>query len=120
MTPRGAPFEERTRVLTLPAAAFGAVRALAPAHNGELPWVKARERWLAYRRMHALIHNLATVAQLVGRTPVRIFDAASEVPALLAPGDSVRLAPIELDAYERLERCVAEGRHALRPESEQA
>ena len=56
---------------------------------------------------------------LIGRTPVRIFDAASEVPALLTPGDSVRLAPVELDAYERLERDVAEGRHALRPDPEE-
>ena len=40
-------------------------RAATHPHNGDLPYVSASQRWLAYRRMHALIHNLATVAALL-------------------------------------------------------
>lgn len=32
--------------------------------------------------------------QLIGRTPVAMFDPARETPALLAPGDTVRFVPI--------------------------
>ena len=32
--------------------------------------MSAPTRWLAYRRMHALIHNLVTIAALLERKPV--------------------------------------------------
>ena len=70
ITPRGKPYSETTRVLALPRSFFDAVAALTPPHGGELPFVKAKDRWLAYRRMHALVHNLATIAALLGRLPV--------------------------------------------------
>ena len=41
--------------------------------------------------------------QLVGRTPVRIFDMTRPDPFLLAAGDQVRFEPIGEAAYERLE-----------------
>jgi len=45
---------------------------------------------------------------LLGRTPVRLFDADDAArPALLAPGDSVRFAPIGRDEFERLAAAVA-------------
>lgn len=48
--------------------------------------------------------------RLVGRTPVRLFDAANEQrPALLAPGDVVRWQAIDRESYARLEREVAAG-----------
>lgn len=33
--------------------------------------------------------------QLIGRTPVAMFDPARDTPALLAPGDTVRFVPID-------------------------
>jgi len=35
-----------------------------------MPLVTSQMRWLAYRRMHALIHNLVTIAALLERKPV--------------------------------------------------
>jgi len=41
--------------------------------------------------------------QLIGQTPVRIFDMARTDPFLLAAGDRVRFEPIDEAAYDRLE-----------------
>ncbi len=46
---------------------------------------------------------------LIGRTPVRLFEAARDAPALLAPGDRVRFEPIERDAFDRLAAAVEAG-----------
>ena len=70
ITPRGAPYDRTTKALSLPPTFFSAVEALTLPHNGDLPFVRAPERWLAYRRMHGLIHNLVTVAALLNRKPV--------------------------------------------------
>lgn len=40
--------------------------------------------------------------QLIGRTPVAMFDPARETPALLAPGDIVRFVPIPEAEWRRL------------------
>jgi inhibitor of KinA len=40
--------------------------------------------------------------QLIGRTPIRLFDLASTSPSLLQPGDQVRFRAIEDREYERL------------------
>jgi len=69
-TPRGPPFTQHTRALKLPDTFFDSVAALTPPNNGDLPTVTARMRWLAYRRMHVLIHNLVTLSALTNRTPV--------------------------------------------------
>lgn len=39
---------------------------------------------------------------IVGRTPLRIFDASRTAPSLFAPGDRVRFEPIDRAAYDRL------------------
>lgn len=70
ITPRGKPYDASTRTLSLPPTFFKAVAALTPPNEGEPPAVSAQGRWLAYRRMHALVHNLVTVAALLGRKPV--------------------------------------------------
>jgi KipI family sensor histidine kinase inhibitor len=44
--------------------------------------------------------------QLIGRTPVKPFDAARPAPFLFKPGDGVRFVPIERAEYERLAREV--------------
>jgi KipI family sensor histidine kinase inhibitor len=49
---------------------------------------------------------------LVGRTPVRLFDAAAEEPALLRAGDEVRWRPIGELEYQALEREAEAGRLA--------
>lgn len=42
--------------------------------------------------------------RLLGRTPLVLFDAARESPALLTPGDHVRFQRIDAAAYERLRK----------------
>ena len=42
---------------------------------------------------------------IIGRTPLRVFDAAREPPAILAPGDRVAFVPISLERYEELARA---------------
>lgn len=37
--------------------------------------------------------------QLIGRTPIAMFDPARPTPALLAPGDTVRFVPISADDW---------------------
>lgn len=44
---------------------------------------------------------------IIGRTPLRVFDAAREPPALLAPGDRVEFVPISLARYEELARVAS-------------
>jgi inhibitor of KinA len=40
--------------------------------------------------------------QLIGRTPVKPFDATRPAPFLFKPGDAVRFVPIARDEFERL------------------
>ncbi len=55
------------------------------------------------------VYTLATPGgwRIIGRTPVRLFEARRRPAALLAPGDEVRFRPIGADAYRELERAVA-------------
>jgi KipI family sensor histidine kinase inhibitor len=45
--------------------------------------------------------------RLVGRTPVRLFDARWTPPALLGPGDHVRFVPVDQPDYDAVARQVA-------------
>lgn len=49
---------------------------------------------------------------LVGRTPVRLFDATADEPALLRAGDEVRWRPIDTAEFQALERQAEAGRLA--------
>jgi inhibitor of KinA len=40
--------------------------------------------------------------QIIGRTPVRLFDPAGDAPPLLRPGDRVRFVPIDAAHFTRL------------------
>ena len=40
--------------------------------------------------------------RLIGRTPLRLFDARRDPPALLSPGQWLRFVPIDRDAFESL------------------
>jgi len=53
---------------------------------------------------------------LIGSTPVSFFDAASDPPALLRPGDTVMFEPIERGEYDRIAALAAAGEFALVPE----
>jgi len=46
---------------------------------------------------------------VIGATPVRLFDPAREQPSLLAPGDVVRFAPVELTEFAALRAAAAAG-----------
>ncbi len=41
--------------------------------------------------------------RLIGRTPVRLFDAMHATPCLLSPGDGVRFVPIGVDEFRRIQ-----------------
>lgn len=40
--------------------------------------------------------------QLIGRTPLRLFDVDHRAPSLLQPGDTVRFRPIDRETYAQL------------------
>ncbi len=42
--------------------------------------------------------------QLIGRTPLRLFDVSAERPSLLAAGDRVRFCAMDDDEFARMER----------------
>ena len=46
---------------------------------------------------------------LIGRTPVRLFDPEWENPALIGPGDEVKFFPIDIATFEQLEKQAAMG-----------
>ena len=74
LTPQGPPVHAGARVLALPAATFTAtLGALQPRWRTKgkksRPPPRSEEK-LAFRRLHALLHNLATAAALLGRRPL--------------------------------------------------
>jgi len=42
--------------------------------------------------------------QIIGRTPLRLFDIEKRPPALILPGDTVRFRPVEKEEFENLSR----------------
>ncbi len=54
---------------------------------------------------------------LIGRTPVLLFDARAEPPALLRPGDGVVFEPISRAEFDRIARAVENHDYALTPEA---
>ena len=56
--------------------------------------------------------------QLIGRTPLRLFDAESESPAAIHPGDRVRFVPIHDEpTFEEISRRVQDGSYVIRTRS---
>jgi KipI family sensor histidine kinase inhibitor len=53
---------------------------------------------------------------LIGRTPVPLFDPAKDMPVLLAPGDLVTFEPVSAREFAGLERDIASGAYVIRPE----
>jgi antagonist of KipI len=54
--------------------------------------------------------------RLIGRVPVRLFDAAKNPPALLLPGDSVGFEPIGREDFERRRPILERADPAPRPD----
>lgn len=52
--------------------------------------------------------------QLIGRTPLRLFDPHREQPALVEPGNTVRFVPVSPERFAELEQANAAA-HAARP-----
>ena len=58
--------------------------------------------------------------QLIGRTPIKLFDSESESPAAIHPGDRVRFVPIEGEsAFEEVGQRVEDGSYVIKTRSEQ-
>jgi inhibitor of KinA len=53
---------------------------------------------------------------LIGATPIRLFDNARARPALLAPGDEVRVEPIDADRFAAIRRAAEEGNYVVESE----
>lgn len=51
--------------------------------------------------------------RLIGRTPIRLFEASREPPVALEPGDSIRFVAIDEASYSKTSREVAEGTYRL-------
>lgn len=54
--------------------------------------------------------------QMIGRTPVRSFDLAREVPFLFEAGDDIRFERVDAAEYDALERRAAAGEPVARRE----
>lgn len=59
---------------------------------------------VAIARDQTCIYPLNTPGgwNLIGRTPLRLFDPAADVPCLLGPGDALRFVPIDEATYQDL------------------
>jgi len=51
--------------------------------------------------------------QIIGRTPLQLFDAARTPPVIIEAGDHVRFVPVSTDAYKDIERQVGKGEYSL-------
>lgn len=56
--------------------------------------------------------------QLIGRTPLKLFDPGREPPALLAAGDYARFVPLDdADQYQAIQRQVQAGEYRVAKEA---
>jgi inhibitor of KinA len=56
--------------------------------------------------------------QIIGQTPLRLYDPRREVPALLSAGDRVKFVPIDAGRYRELEKMELEKMEPERTEQE--
>lgn len=55
-------------------------------------------------------------ANIIGRTPVTLFDASQENPFLFQAGDKIRFVPITEVEYEAIEQAIKNGSYKVRKE----
>lgn len=53
--------------------------------------------------------------QLIGKTPISLFDSAKEIPCKISPGDTINFSPISKDEYYELEDLQSKGMYQLKP-----
>jgi allophanate hydrolase subunit 1 len=100
---------------TTHAALAATLAPLAVGLEGVKP---AARRWtipVCYDPGFAL--DLEEVAARTGRTPAALWSRARTPPAVLAPGDKVRFAPIGMAEFERLAAQAAAGALELASEA---
>jgi len=51
--------------------------------------------------------------QIIGRTPLRLFNPSQQPPALLRPGDTIRFKPISEKEFKIIEEAVSKGIYSL-------
>jgi KipI family sensor histidine kinase inhibitor len=51
--------------------------------------------------------------QLIGRTPVQLFDPQQDPPVVVTAGDYIRFAPVTEEAYHDIQRQVQTGSYQL-------
>jgi KipI family sensor histidine kinase inhibitor len=68
------------------------------------PRVKVAAGSIAIANAQTVVYPFTTPGgwNIIGRTPLRVFDAAREPPAIFAPGDCVEFVPIGLEHFEEL------------------
>ena len=76
-------------------------RIAAPRHPAPRPLVRSGSVGIAGRQTGVYPLDAPGGWQIIGRTPVRLFDPASDTPARLSPGDMVRFVPVDRDEYAR-------------------
>ncbi|MGI6403770.1 MAG: carboxyltransferase domain-containing protein [Oscillospiraceae bacterium] len=56
--------------------------------------------------------------QLIGRTPIRLYDPDRQPPILHQTGDYIRFIPITREEYDSIEKAVRQGTYEYRPGSQ--
>lgn len=52
--------------------------------------------------------------QLIGRTPLKLYDPVRETPIMLQAGDYIRFVPIDRDEYERIRALVEKNQYEVK------
>lgn len=53
--------------------------------------------------------------QIIGRTPISIFNVKNDEPCLIAPGDEIKFVSISKDEYYKLKEADEKGKFKLKP-----
>ncbi|MCA0970486.1 5-oxoprolinase subunit PxpB [Halobacillus litoralis] len=57
--------------------------------------------------------------QLIGRTPVKLYDPDQEEPILLESGHYIRFEPVSKDEYDRIEQEIERGEYTVQTEKKE-
>jgi inhibitor of KinA len=76
-------------------------RIAAPRRDAPRPVVHRGSVGLAGRQTGVYPIDSPGGWQIIGRTPLALFDPSTSAPARLTPGDSVRFVPIDADEFAR-------------------
>lgn len=57
--------------------------------------------------------------QLIGRTPVKLYDPGSQTPIILQAGDYIRFVPVKKDEYDNICSLIEKNRYEIKIAAEQ-